>query len=385
MIQDNTYSDARMKRGLALLESNGKSILENADGSFAVPSQTSDKTYEVRLVGAGDGYVCTCPDFEHREIDAFKHIHAVKLWIAVRTQLQNEPKPKVFAPDAIPCTRCGSIRVIRYGVAGVQNVKQIYFCKDCKKKFREPSLLNKAKFSPELVTLTLDLYFSGLSLRKIVRTVNDHFDLKVGTTTIFNWIKRYIPMVSEYVNSLSPQLSTTWHADELFVKVKGGSHKGNHGIGMVWNIMDRETLFLIVSKLTLNRGIDDTIAAFREAAENAHGIIPLKVYTDSLRHYNNGIAKNFPDAERITNCGIRKAYANNNRVERLNGTLRERTKVTRGWKTGKTPIAEGQRIHYNFVKPHMGLEGKTPAELAGIKIEGENKWITLIRNASKKD
>jgi hypothetical protein len=31
----------------------------------------------------------------------------------------------------------------------------------------------------------------------------------------------------------------------------------------------------------------------------------------------------------------------------------------------------------------MGLEGKTPAEVAGIKVEGENKWLTLIQNASK--
>jgi hypothetical protein len=29
------------------------------------------------------------------------------------------------------------------------------------------------------------------------------------------------------------------------------------------------------------------------------------------------------------------------------------------------------------------LEGKTPADKAGIKIEGNNKWITLIQNASK--
>lgn len=26
----------------------------------------------------------------------------------------------------------------------------------------------------------------------------------------------------------------------------------------------------------------------------------------------------------------------------------------------KTPLAEGQRIQYNFVKPHMALEGQTP-------------------------
>lgn len=30
----------------------------------------------------------------------------------------------------------------------------------------------------------------------------------------------------------------------------------------------------------------------------------------------------------------------------------------------------------------MGLNGKTPAEACGIQIEGENKWITLIQNAS---
>jgi hypothetical protein len=29
------------------------------------------------------------------------------------------------------------------------------------------------------------------------------------------------------------------------------------------------------------------------------------------------------------------------------------------------------------------LNGKTPAEIAGIKIEGQNKWITVIQNASK--
>ena len=31
----------------------------------------------------------------------------------------------------------------------------------------------------------------------------------------------------------------------------------------------------------------------------------------------------------------------------------------------------------------MGLDGKTPSEACGIEVEGENKWITLIQNASK--
>jgi hypothetical protein len=27
--------------------------------------------------------------------------------------------------------------------------------------------------------------------------------------------------------------------------------------------------------------------------------------------------------------------------------------------------------------------GKTPADMTGIKIQGENKWVTLIQNASR--
>ena len=30
----------------------------------------------------------------------------------------------------------------------------------------------------------------------------------------------------------------------------------------------------------------------------------------------------------------------------------------------------------------MSLDGKTPAEACGIEIQGDNKWITLIQNAS---
>src|SRR5438105_8797060 len=109
--------EQRMKRGLEIFES-GKRIKENQDGSFSVPSQTSDSAYEVRLIG--ERYVCTCPDFEYREVEACKHIFAVRIQIAAKTYLKDEPKPKVFAADAIPCDRCGSIRTMRYGKIGVK-------------------------------------------------------------------------------------------------------------------------------------------------------------------------------------------------------------------------------------------------------------------------
>ena len=48
------------------------------------------------------------------------------------------------------------------------------------------------------------------------------------------------------------------------------------------------------------------------------------------------------------------------------------------------PLKDGQMIYYNFVRPHMTLEGKTPAEVAGIGIEGEDKWMRLLEKSQKK-
>jgi putative transposase len=53
----------------------------------------------------------------------------------------------------------------------------------------------------------------------------------------------------------------------------------------------------------------------------------------------------------------------------------------RGLKKADTPILSGYQIFHNYVRPHKGLNGKTPAEASGIKIEGQNKWITLIQNS----
>ena len=321
-------------------------------------------------------YVCTCPDFENREIEFCKHVHAVKFWIASNTYLKEQAKPKIFAEDSVQCDKCGSIRVIRYGIVCK---KQVFKCKDCKHKFT-PSLIEKSKFTPELISLTLDLYFSGLSLRKIARTISDHTNQHLGATTIYEWIQRFVPQISEYVNSLSPQLSDTWHADELFVKMRNGiDYRKNKSIAFLWNVMDRKTRFMLASKLSPLRDHIGANRAFDTARKNSHGDYPETVFTDSAgsyAHIKYSTAKDW-EINHVKNVGIRKLHATNNRIESMNGTLRERVKVQRGWKSFVSQIAEGQRIHYNFVKPHQALEGQTPAQRAGIPIE--NKCLELLR------
>jgi len=69
-------------------------------------------------------------------------------------------------------------------------------------------------------------------------------------------------------------------------------------------------------------------------------------------------------------------------MKRLNGEIRDREKVMRGLKTRDTPIMKGYQIFHNYIRPHEALRGKTPSEACEVEVKGENKWITLIQNAS---
>ncbi|HXT84935.1 MAG TPA: integrase core domain-containing protein [Verrucomicrobiae bacterium] len=68
----------------------------------------------------------------------------------------------------------------------------------------------------------------------------------------------------------------------------------------------------------------------------------------------------------------------NNKIERMNGEVRDREKTMKGLKKMDTPILKGYKIFHNYVRPHQALNGRTPAEICGIIIEGENKWLILI-------
>jgi transposase-like protein len=223
-----------------------------------------------------------------------------------------------------------------------------------------------------------------MSLRKIARIVKNQTGSGLGYVTIYRWIEKFVPQISEFVNSLTPQLSETWHGDEVFVKMKNGiEYKGNTHLAFLWNVMDRKTRFLLSSRLSKFRDADGATRAFREARENAHGQEPESIFADSLRAYMQGVNIAYIDSKTqpklIRNAGIGKPHATNNRIERLNGTCRERIKVQRGWKSMDSKIPEGFRIHYDFVKPHSALEGMTPAQRANIPIQ--NNWMTLLEQA----
>lgn len=116
---------------------------------------------------------------------------------------------------------------------------------------------------------------------------------------------------------------------------------------------------------------------------------PMTLITDGLYAYHEAYKKEWrtlakPRTEHIRNITLR-GDRNNNKMGRFNGEVRDREKTMRGLKIKETPILTGFQIFHNYIRPHEGLEGITPADACGIKVKGENKWLTLIQNASQKE
>jgi transposase-like protein len=131
----------------------------------------------------------------------------------------------------------------------------------------------------------------------------------------------------------------------------------------------------------------DAQSLFHEGKE-LMGRRPNTLITDGLAAYHDAFNREFftitnPRSKHINSIKL-NGDMNNNKMERINGEIRDREKVMRGLKKKSTPILKGYQIYHNYIRPHESLKGKTPAEACGITVEGGNKWITLIQNASKK-
>jgi transposase-like protein len=186
--------------------------------------------------------------------------------------------------------------------------------------------------------------------------------------------------MEKYLDKITPQVSDTWRADELFLKVKGN-------MKYLYALMDDQTRFWIAQEVVDTKYSADIRPLFKQAKRIADKN-PKTLITDGAPNFHEA----FNDAFYTTKLATRPEHirdirmdgtVHNNKMERMNGEIRDRERVMRTLEKADSPILEGYQIFHNYIRPHMALEGRTPAEAAGITIEGENKWLTLIQNASK--
>jgi len=316
------------------------------------------------------------PDHVYRHVKC-KHIFAVEFSLKIRERVR---KNIVIGEVAVSnCVFCHSPNIKKFGIRKNKSGDiQRFICCDCKKTFSVNIGFERMKHNPKAITSAIQLYFSGESLRNTMKSLR-LLGVDVSYQTIFNWISKYVSLMKAYVEKIVPNVSDTWRADELYVKIKGD-------MKYLFALMDDETRFLIAQEVAESKYSHDARKLFQMGMK-ATGKKPMTLITDGLPAYHDAYKKEFWTLKKETRTEHINAIKlsgdmNNNKMERLNGEIRDREKTMRGLKTNDTPILTGYQIFHNYIRPHEGLDGKTPSEACGIKIEGKNKWLTLIQNAS---
>jgi transposase-like protein len=319
-----------------------------------------------------------------------KHLYAVTLW---KQQQKNVTIQDVLPPilpisnEVTNCLKCKSESIIKCGIRHNKSGDiQRYRCKACNHKFIVNIGFEKSRANSKAVVVALDLYFKGVSLRKVSDHLKQFYNISVSHVSILNWITKFADTVRPYVDSIiPPHLSGIFHVDEMMIHVRREKMEMGH-YQWLWNVMDNTTKFWISSVVSQRREVEDARKVFQNTKSKTTR--PKAIIHDGLQSYNEAFNREYftntnPRVKNIRSISVRNEGLNSV-VERLNGTMREREKVMRGMQTKESAqkIIEAMRIHYNFCREHSKL-GKTPAESCGIKIEGDNKLLTLIQHANR--
>lgn len=276
------------------------------------------------------------------------------------------------------CVYCESKEVIKRGLRKTKNRGSIqrYYCKNCKKRYTEKDAFFRMRNTPHKITMCLDMYFRGMSLRKIQEHLQAFYPHNSSHQTILNWIRKYCIMIGNYTDNLQIKTSTQISLDEMEYKTKGKTS---------WfiDVIDMETRYMLSSGYFYARSLKELKQVLYKVKRNSTNA-PELVHTDGLPSYPRLLQAVYRN-KRIKHYAVLSSSKEFNwKIERLHGNIRERTKTMRFFKSlnSAKAIMKGFEIFYNFCRKHQGIR-KYPYELATDLQLGKNKWLDLIRLASE--
>ncbi len=382
--------NSRNKKAMQIFSEADK-IRKITNNRFSVKSQTSTGSYIVEKRQDADVWTCGCKDFMDRLVrhqdKRCKHILACqKLQSSIQEAngIEKVELPKI-------CPRCGSSTIVKNGLRCVKNgsKRQVHACKQCRYRFVLcEDGFSKVSSNPKIITESINLYFSGMSLRSISRHVKIAHGQKISHVAVYKWIGKYMGIIGEYVDSIAPNTGDVWSLDEMVLNVKDTKKiKGFHD--WLWTIIDPQTRFVIATEVSKRREVSDAKSII-EKGKKAVLAKPGYVITDSLKSYEKAIREELDERKtaHVKTRSIKDGFQNRP-IERYHNEIREKTKTRRGLGNDESAqkFADAHRNYHNFVRPHTGLPGNiTPAEAAGIDLNlGDDKIKDLISKGSQKN
>jgi len=297
----------------------------------------------------------------------------------------------------VSCSKCDSNKIKKDGLRKTQNRGKIqrYRCKDCDFRFVIDDGFYRMRNYPNKITAGIDLYYKGVSLRKVQEHFQAFYPKNSTHVSVYNWIVKYSMMVSGLTDNLPIQSGNEMMSDEMEYHRRLYHQKGMMGVEQNWFVdtFDLQTRFMIIGEYMKSRTNENLIKVMKKTKFKTGEQVKI-VTTDGLQGYPTVLRKTFglqspyhassrTKSKIIHNVVIAFERGFNHPIERLHNTIRERTKVMRGFHgciESAYAIMKGLEINYNFNRKHMALGSKTQAQIAMSQLElGVNKWLDLIK------
>jgi transposase-like protein len=193
--QESLQEQKRSVKGLAIA-SLGSTIKRINKLHYIVNSQSDNekwynvtKEYGHNLGGHLNGkWTCICPDFVYRHLKC-KHIFAVLFSKQLRQKIVSAYHKEDIAEritelpvtsETVSCPNCPvESNIVKDGIRHTKHGVDIqrYTCKSCNYRFIINSGFEHARADPKAITAALDLYFKGISLRKVTDHLKQFYNI----------------------------------------------------------------------------------------------------------------------------------------------------------------------------------------------------------------
>ena len=296
----------------------------------------------------------------------------------------------------IKCPFCNSNEVIKRGFVKTENRDKIqrYGCKSCNNRFVLDNPFYRMRNKDLIITQTMDLYYSGMSFRKIAQHLQRFFPKGVSASTIYRWVLKFVPMMENFTDKQKIKASWQIQSDEVEYKRRSShKHKGIKNEFFI-DVIDMNSRYLVSSQYASDRKTN-TLNKVLGKAKRKVGQQVKMVSTDGLNAYPRVLKKTFgfrthhggkiAKTSKVIHQVIKSDSGGfNYKIERFHNTLRERTKVMRGFHgciSSAQTLMKGFEIYYNWIRNHQGIECLTPSQIAcpNVQIENKNGWLELIQ------
>lgn len=281
----------------------------------------------------------------------------------------------------ICCPKCNNNKTKKRGLRQTENRGKIqrYFCNDCRSSFVIDDGFYRMRNHPKKITLSIDLFYRGVSTRKVQEHLSSFYPHNADHRTILRWIVKYSKMIHSFTDKLKVNVGNELQIDEQEHKTKGKR---------TWFIdsIDTETRYMVSSEFVKSRDGKQIRKVLTNAKQKTGNQIKIcttdgyNVYIDSVKkvfgYYN--LKKGLIKHNKVTQL---KNEGFNHKIERLHNNIRQRTKTFRGFKNldSANAIMKGFEVYYNFVMKHQAINC-CPYELAtDLKLTDKNKWLELIQ------